>query len=85
MANPPVQKKENKTKELKEYSVIPTLFYFMTLIRGNKQNKKTKNKKKSLFPKFQLILILPLQVMHDYVVFHCSIDCCVESSLLNDN
>ena len=34
--------------------------------------------KKSLFPKFQLIPILHLQVMHDYVYFIAPIDCCVE-------
>ena len=34
--------------------------------------------KKSLFPKFQLILILRFQVMHDYVWFIAPIDYCVE-------
>ena len=34
--------------------------------------------KKSLFPKFQLILILHFQVMHDYVYFTAPIDYCVE-------
>ena len=34
--------------------------------------------KKSLFPKFQLILILRFQVMHDYVCFIAPIDYCVE-------
>ena len=34
--------------------------------------------KKRLFPKFQLIQILLLQVMHDYVHWHCSIDYCVK-------
>ena len=35
--------------------MIPTLFYDMN------------HKKKSLFPKFQLVPILCLQVMHDYM------------------
>ena len=34
--------------------------------------------KNKIFPKFQLIPILRLQVMYDYVVLHCSIDYCVE-------
>ena len=34
--------------------------------------------KKSLFPKFQLILILPFLVMHDYVRFIAPIVYCVE-------
>ena len=34
--------------------------------------------KKSIFPKFQLILILRFQVMHDYVCFIAPIDYCVE-------
>ena len=34
--------------------------------------------KKSLFSKFQLIPILRLQVMHDYVYFIAPIDYCVE-------
>ena len=32
---------------------------------------------KRLFPKFQLMPILRLQVMHDYVHWHCSIDFCM--------
>ena len=39
---------------------------------------------KRLFPKFQLIPILCLLVMHDYVHWQCSIDCCVELSLVHD-
>ena len=35
-------------------------------------------KKKSLFPKFQLIPILCFQVMHDYVYFIAPTDYCVE-------
>ena len=35
-------------------------------------------KKKSLFPKFQLIPIVRFQVMHDYVCFIAPIDYCVE-------
>ena len=38
--------------------------------------------KKSLFPKFQLIPISHLQVMHDYVCFIAPIDYCVEYSLV---
>ena len=34
--------------------------------------------KKGLLPKFRLIPILRLQVMHDYVHWHCSIDYCVK-------
>ena len=37
-------------------------------------------KKKSLLPKFKLILYLHLQVMHNYVHWHCSMDYCVELS-----
>ena len=33
---------------------------------------------KSLFPKFQLIPILRVQVMYDYVCFIAPIDYCVE-------
>ena len=36
------------------------------------------NKKKSFFPKFQLILILRFQVMQDYMYFIAPIDYCVE-------
>ena len=46
----------------------------MTRIRRYKQ--------KSLLPKFQLIPILRLQGMHDYVHWHCSIDYCVKLSLV---
>ena len=38
---------------------------------------------KRLFPKFQLIPILRLQVTHDYVHWHCSTDYCVELILVN--
>ena len=34
--------------------------------------------KKKLFPKFQLIQIFGLQVMHDFVYWHSSIDYCVK-------
>ena len=37
---------------------------------------------KSLLPKFQLIPILRLQVMHDYVHWYCSIGYCVKLSLI---
>ena len=47
-------------------------------------NQKTQTKKK-LFLKFQLIPILHLQVMHDYVHWHCSIDYCVKLILINKN
>ena len=40
--------------------------------------------KKSLFPKLQLIPILGLQVIHDYV-FHCYIDYCAGLFIINDN
>ena len=33
---------------------------------------------KMLFPKFQLILIFALEVMDDYVFWHCSLDHCVK-------
>ena len=39
---------------------------------------KDMNKKKSLFPKFQLIPISRFQAMHDYVCFIAPIDYCVE-------
>ena len=63
---------------LKEYLVIlTTSFYDM--------NEKIYTHKKSLIlPKFQLISILRLQVMHDCVQWHCSIDCCVKLSLVNE-
>ena len=37
-----------------------------------------------LFPKFRLIQILCLQVTHDYVHWHCSIDFCVKSFLVDE-
>ena len=40
---------------------------------------------KSWFPKFQLISNLCLQVMHDYIVFHCSTDYCVKLNLVDEN
>ena len=41
------------------------------------------NKKSlGLLPKFQLIPILRIQVMHDYVHRHCSIDYCIKLSLV---
>ena len=40
--------------------------------------------KNRLFPKFQLIPILRLQVLHDYVYWHCSIDYCVKLSLVDE-
>ena len=48
----------------------------MTLIRGLN--------KKCLLPKFQLIPVLRLQVVHDYVHWHCSIDNCVKLSVIED-
>ena len=39
--------------------------------------------KKSLLQKFELILILCLQVMHNYVWFITPIDCCVELIILD--
>ena len=47
---------------------LTTCFYDM--------NQKILNKK--LFPKFQLVPILHLQVMHDYMHLNCSIDYCVK-------
>ena len=41
--------------------------------------------KTSLFPKYQLIPILHLQVMHDYVHWHYSIDFCVELILVDED
>ena len=62
------------------------------IVEEHKQNKVKRSlikryKQKTVFPKFQLILILHLQVMyhHDYIVFHCSIDYCVELSLVGDD
>ena len=46
-------------------------------------HKSTDIKKKRLFPKFHLILIFRLQVMHDYV--HGSVDCCVKLILVHEN
>ena len=45
-----------------------------------KKNKTKQNKKqtKNYFQNFSSIPISSLQVMYDYVVFHCSIDYCVE-------
>ena len=40
---------------------------------------------KSLFPKLQWIPILRLHVVHDYVVFHCSIDDSVKFIIVDDN
>ena len=40
--------------------------------------------KKRLFPKFQLIPILRLQVMHDYVHLYCSIDYRDKFSLIDE-
>ena len=40
--------------------------------------------KKCLLPKFQLIPISHLQVMHYYVHWHCSRDYCVKNSLVDE-
>ena len=40
-------------------------------ILTEREKKKRKKKKKRLFPKFQLVTILHLQVMHDYVHGYC--------------
>ena len=64
----------------KKYSVtLIHLFYNM-----NQKMKTNKQTNKSLLPKFQLIPIFLLQVMHDYVHWHCSIDYCVKISLVNE-
>ena len=42
-------------------------------------------KEKRLFPKFQSIPIICLQVMHDYVQCYCSIDYCVKLILVHEN
>ena len=44
--------------------------------------KKRKKKKKRLFPKFQLIPSLCLQVMHDYVHWYCFTEYLVKSILV---
>ena len=66
----------SRVNTLKEYSVILTTSF--------NEHKSEDINIKSLFPKFQLIPILRLQVMHDYVVFHCSIDYCVKLSLVHE-
>ena len=59
------------------------LTHFMTWIRRyKKQTNKQANKQKSLFIKFQLISILHLQVMNNYVHWNCSIDYCARSIYL---
>ena len=47
---------------------------------NNNNNKKKEEKN----PKFQLIQIVRLQVVHDYVHWHCSIACCVKLSLVDE-
>ena len=42
------------------------------------------NKQKSLFAKFQLILILRFQVIHDYLCFIAPIDYCVKFCLVDE-
>ena len=42
-------------------------------------------RKRKLFPKFQLIPTLRLQVMHAYVHWHCSIDASVKISLVDEH
>ena len=64
----------------KSYSVIlTTAFYDM--------NQKIYNQKKPTLciSKISVNPILHLQVMHDYIVFHCSIGYCVEWSLSDEN
>ena len=56
---------------LKEYSVILTTCIVLW-------HESEDINKKGLFPKFKLIPILRLQVMHDYVCFITPIDYCVE-------
>ena len=60
---------------------LTTSFYDM----NQKVLTKKKEEKKRLFPKFQLIPILHLQVMHDYVHLHCSIDYHVKLILVDKN
>ena len=62
----------------------------MVMIKGIVSNSnniflwhKSEDINKRLFPKFQLIPILSLQVMHDYVHWHCSKDYCVKLSLVD--
>ena len=55
---------------LKEYSVILTTSEDINI--------------KSLLPKCQLMPSVRLQVMHDYVHWHCSIDYCVKLSLVDE-
>ena len=43
------------------------------------------NKEKGYFQKFQLIPILHLEVVHDYVHWHCSIDSCFKLILIDEN
>ena len=59
--------------------MILTTFYLEDI---NKKKKK-KKKKTQLFPTFQLIPILSLHIMHDYVHWHYSIDHCVKLSLVD--
>ena len=57
----------------------------LTSFDDTNQEISTTTTKKRLFPKFQLIPISRLQVMHDYVHWHCHIDCCVKLILVDEN
>ena len=50
--------------------------WFKKYLKKKKKIRKLKIKKKSLFSKFQWNPILCLQIMHDCVIFHCSIYYC---------
>ena len=56
----------------------------MTWIRRYQKKKKKKKKKKMVIPKLESIAILRLQVRHDYVHWHCSINYCVKLCLVNE-
>ena len=62
-------------------------FYFQeqsVFLTNYDVNQKIWTKKKKI-QKFQLISILCLQVMHDNVHWHCSIDYCIKLILVDEN
>ena len=68
------KKKKKKKKTLKGITSDSNIF----LYGMNQKMLLKKKEKKSLLPKFKLISILHLQVVHDCVHWHCSIDYCVK-------
>ena len=77
---------ETKFKSFKTISsfllIVKEVFSDSSIILW--QESKDINKKK-LLPKFQLIPVLRLKVMHDYVHWHCSIDYCVRLVVIDED